>query len=293
MRSPFQGSLVALPTPFRGGKVDFVALRRLVERQIEARSDGLVVAGSTGEGVALDVPERLAVIEHTAGCARGRIPVIAGVGASETRAACALSRASERAGADALLVTTPAYNKPQQRGLAAHFTAVARATALPMGLYNIPSRTGVDLLPATVREIADACRNVVAIKEAGTSLARVRELVADGAVDVLLGEDSWIVDGLQLGARGVIGVVANVVPETVRELVHDLLAGDVARAPARIERLAPLITALFLEPNPAPLKAALAHLGLCAGELRLPLVPVEAGTRQALEAALRRAAAVA
>jgi 4-hydroxy-tetrahydrodipicolinate synthase len=160
-------------------------------------------------------------------------------------------------------------------------------------LYNIPSRSGVDLLPATVREIADACRNVVAIKEAGTSLARVRELVADGAVDVLLGEDSWIVDGLQLGARGVIGVVANVVPETVRELVHDLLAGDVARAPARIERLAPLITALFLEPNPAPLKAALAHLGLCAGELRLPLVPVEAGTRQALEAALRRAAAVA
>ncbi|MSR64095.1 MAG: 4-hydroxy-tetrahydrodipicolinate synthase [Planctomycetes bacterium] len=293
MRGAFKGSLVALPTPLRDGRVDFAALRRLIEFQLAGGTDGLVIAGSTGEAVTLTTRERSSVIEFSAGVVDGRVPVIAGVGSSDTRVTCELAQAAERAGADGVLVSTPAYNKPQQRGLVAHFSALARSTALPVVLYNIPGRTGVDLLPATVREIARGHRNVIAIKEAGTSLERVKELVADAAVDVLLGEDSWIVDGLQLGALGVVGVMANVVPRPVSELVHELLAGETGRAPARVERLAPLVSALFLETNPAPLKAALEMLGLCSGELRLPLVPIEPATRARLRQALVVAGALA
>jgi len=289
MRGAFRGSLVALPTPFRGGRVDYLALRRLIERQIAGGTEGLVAAGSTGEGVALASAERLSVIEFCAGTAAGRVPVLAGVGASDTRQAHGLAAAACAAGADGLLVSTPAYNRPPQRGLQAHFEAVAEVSERPVVLYNIPTRTGVDLLPDTVAALAARCPNVVAIKEAGTSLARVRELVALDAVDVLLGEDAWIVDGLHAGAVGVIGVVANVAPRHVAELVRAVLGGAGEGAPALVERLAPLTTALFLETNPAPLKAALESLGLCRDELRLPLVPVEEATRARLRAALTAA----
>jgi 4-hydroxy-tetrahydrodipicolinate synthase len=289
VRGTFRGSLVALPTPFRDGRVDFGGLRRLIEFQLEGGSDGLVVAGSTGEGATLTTRERLSVIEFCAGTNDGRVPVIAGVGASDTRVACELALGAERAGANGLLVSTPAYNKPQQRGLVAHFGAVACSSTLPLVLYNIPSRTGVDLLPATVQTIVSQHANVIAIKEAGTSLERVKEIVALETVDVLAGEDAWITDALHLGAIGVVGVVANVVPKLVAALVHGLLAGDEKRAPALSEALAPLVTALFAETNPAPLKAALEMMGLCGGELRLPLVPIEDGTRSKLRAALVRA----
>ncbi len=286
MRGAFRGSLVALPTPFRDGRVDFPALRRLIEFQIEGGSDGLVAAGSTGEAATLTTRERLSVIEFCAGNVDGRIPVLGGVGASDTRVACELALGAERAGADGLLVATPAYNKPQQRGLVAHFGAIAGVSKLPLVLYNIPSRTGVDLLPATVKAIARAHTNVIAIKEAGTSLERVKELVALDAIDVLAGEDTWIIDALHLGAVGVVGVAANVAPKLVAELIHGLQAGDETRTPALAEKLAPLITALFAETNPAPLKAALEMMGLCSGELRLPLVPVEDGTRHRIRSAL-------
>lgn len=289
MRGTFRGSLVALPTPFRDGRVDYPALRKLVEFQIESGSQGLVAAGSTGEAATLTPRERLGVIEFCAGTADGRVPLLAGVGASDTRVACELALAAERAGADGLLVSTPAYNKPQQRGLVAHFGAIAGTSTLPLVLYNIPSRTGVDLLPATVAEIARRNANVIAIKEAGTSLERVRELVALDAVDVLVGEDAWITDAIHLGAVGVVGVAANVVPKLVAELVGELLARKERRAPALAERLAPLVAALFAETNPAPLKAALAEMGLCSEELRLPLVPIEDGTRSRLLAALKAA----
>ncbi len=287
-RSPFRGSLVALPTPFRGGQVDFPALRRLIELQIEGRSDGLVAAGSTGEAATLSAHERLSVIEFCAGVAGGRTPVIAGVGSSDTRLCCELAEASEGAGADGLLASTPPYNRPTQRGLARHFGAVAGVSSLPLVLYNIPSRTGVDLLPETVGAIAAANPTVVAIKESSPSIERVSELVALDAVEVLLGEDAWIADGIQLGAVGVVGVVANLVPARVAELVNALLSGDTARAPALVESIAPLVKALFLETNPAPLKAALEMLGLCTGELRLPLVPIETETRVRLRVAMER-----
>jgi 4-hydroxy-tetrahydrodipicolinate synthase len=279
---------VALPTPFRGGRLDFQTLRRLVDYQVEGKSDGIVVAGSTGEAVTLTPDERRSVVEFCVGAARGRLPVIAGVGTSDTRASCQLAEAAERAGADGLLVSTPAYNRPQQRGLVEHFGAVAKASDLPVVLYNIPARTAVDLLPETVGTIAGRHANVIAIKEASPSIERVRELVALGAVDVLCGEDAWIVDGIQLGAVGVVGVVANLVPARVSELVHDLMAGRNAQAPGLVEALNPLVRALFLETNPAPLKAALELLGLCSGELRLPLVPIAEGTRAELRKALQR-----
>lgn len=289
MRGSFRGSLVALPTPFRDGRVDFAALRGLVEFQLANGTDGLVVAGTTGEAATLTQRERLSVIEFTVGTVDGRVPVIAGAGASDTRVACDLVLAAERAGADGLLVSTPPYNRPQQRGLAAHFGALAELTPLPIVLYNIPSRTGVDLEPATVAAIARAHTNVIAIKEAGTSLERVRELVTLGSIDVLLGEDGWIVDGLHGGAIGVVGVAANVAPKLVANLVHELCAKKSAAAPAHVERLTPLVNALFLETNPTPLKAALERMGLCSGELRLPLVAIEDGTRIRLHEAMRHA----
>jgi 4-hydroxy-tetrahydrodipicolinate synthase len=288
MRGAFRGSFVALPTPFRDGRVDFPAFRRLIEHQLEGGSDGLVSAGSTGEAATLTTRERLSVIEFCAGTTDGRAPVLAGVGASDTRVACELALGAERAGADGLLVSTPPYNRPQQRGLLEHFGAIAEVSRLPVVLYNIPGRTGVDLLPATAQALARAHPNVIAIKEAGTSLERVKELVALDALDVLAGEDSWITDALHFGAVGVVGVAANVAPKLVAELVHGILTHDEARAPALAEQLAPLVTALFAETNPAPLKAALEMMGLCSGELRLPLVPVEDGARRAIRAALAR-----
>lgn len=289
-RSIFRGSLVALPTPFHEEAIDHRAFRRLAERQIQGGSDGLVVAGTTGEASTLSPVERTALFEFAVGTVHGRLPVIAGVGSSDTRVACELARSAASVGADGLLVSTPSYNRPSQEGLRRHFGAIASATSLPLCLYNIPSRTGVDLLPATIAAIQAECPTIVAIKESATSLARLKELVALGTLDVLAGEDSWIADGMQLGARGVVGVVSNLVPREVSKLVHSFDgAAEPADAPRLVEFLAPLVQVLFLESNPAPLKAALARLGLCREDLRLPLVPVSDGTRVKLEAALTAA----
>jgi 4-hydroxy-tetrahydrodipicolinate synthase len=290
VRGTFRGSLVALPTPFRGGAIDYPALRVQVERLIRAGSDGLVPAGTTGEAAALDPEERSAVVAFTVGCARGRVPVLAGVGAGSTALTSALAREAEAAGADGVLVVTPPYSRPTQRGLAAHFGAVAAATRLPIVLYNVPARTAVDLLPETAGAIAAARPNVVAIKEASGSLERIDALVALGTLDVLCGEDAAIADCMQRGALGVIGVVANLAPRRVAELVRAAApGGDARRAAELVEALAPLVRALFCETNPAPLKAALELMGLSSGELRLPLVPIAPESRERVVAALAAA----
>ncbi len=290
MNHLFRGSLVALPTPFRDDSLDFEAFLRLIERQIRGKSDGLVIAGTTGEAPTLSQSERLALFEYAAGAARRRIRVIAGVGSSATRVACELARGAERAGVDGLLVSTPSYNRPSQEGLRRHFGEIASSSALPVCLYNIPSRTGVDLLPATVSSIVGEHPNVTAIKEAATSLERLRELVGLQKLAVLAGEDKWIADGMQMGAHGVVGVVANLMPAEVSRLVHAFDDGKNSKeAPSLVELISPLVTALFLETNPGPLKAALARMGLCQEELRLPLVPVSDATRAKLEKALAKA----
>ncbi len=277
----FRGSIVALPTPFRAddeaNAIDFGALNALIERQIEAGTDGLVLGGSTGESTALTDRERLALFEYAVGAARRRVPVIAGVGLPGTRAAAQLALDAERVGVDALLVTTPAYSRPTQEGLRRHFAAIARATTLPISLYNIPGRTCVDLEPESVALLAEAHANIVAIKEASDSLDRLRVLIELGCVEVLCGDDRWIPDALELGAAGAVSVVANVAPRRVAELVHAFDAGaNRAQAPELVESLAPLIRVLGIETNPGPLKAALALLGLGNGTLRLPLVTASA-----------------
>ncbi|MEW6073634.1 MAG: 4-hydroxy-tetrahydrodipicolinate synthase [Planctomycetota bacterium] len=290
MKRSFEGSYVALPTPFAGGRLDFPAFLRLIEHQIEGGTEGLVIAGTTGESATLTCDERVALIEYGVHVARGRVPVLAGVGTNDTATTCRYATAAQAAGADGLLAVTPYYNRPTPRGLVEHYEALARTTSLPVVLYNVPSRTGVDLRPETVAKIAERCPTVVAIKEASGSLERIAALIEQGAVDVLSGEDSLAADSILRGAKGVIGVVANVAPAMMAALVRACRpGGDRESAPTLVEKLRPLFPALFLETNPAPVKAALEHLGLCRGELRLPLVPVEPETREKIVRALAAA----
>lgn len=269
----FHGSIVALPTPFVGESLDLPTLLHLIQRQVEARSNALVIAGSTGEGIALSISERLALFEYCAGAAGHHIPIIAGIGCSATRDAVELASGAESAGVQALLVTTPAYNRPSALGLERHFEAVAKGTSLPIALYNIPARTGVDLVPESVARLAESHTNIVAIKEASDSIERLGELLALKTIAVLTGDDNLILDALGLGVAGVVGVVANLVPGLVSQIVRDHEIDPVG-ALAIAESIQPLIAALNCDSNPAPLKHALECLGLMQADMRLPLVPV-------------------
>ena len=286
--NPFHGSLVALPTFFQGGELDLDTLGRVIDWHAAEKSAGLVVLGTTGEAATQSDAERAEVLEFALERAAGRLPVIAGTGSNCTRRTLEHTRAAEAAGADGALVVTPYYNRPTQAGLIAHYRAVAEATSLPLALYNVPARTGCDLLPATVAAIAAACPNVVAIKEASSSPERAIELLEDGALALLIGEDALLGELARRGAAGAISVLANVVPSSVAELLREAApGGNAARAHELDERLAPLTRALFVETNPAPVKAALEMLGYGTGEVRLPLVPLSEAGRRHLAAALR------
>ncbi|HTR55755.1 MAG TPA: 4-hydroxy-tetrahydrodipicolinate synthase [Kofleriaceae bacterium] len=269
-----EGCLTALVTPLSGGKVDFAALGKLVDWQIEQGVDGIVSVGTTGESATLDVDEHVAVIAATVAAARGRVPVIAGAGGNATAEALALTKASEQAGAHALLHVTPYYNRPSQEGLYRHFEAIARATKLPIILYNVPTRTACDLLTDTVVRLA-AFDNIIAIKDATGSLPRASELVAKvgDRIAVLSGDDSTTFPLYAVGARGVISVVSNVAPREMSEMWDAAKAGDWERAKKLHFKLRVLSQMLFHEPSPAPTKAALALMGRCTPEVRLPLVP--------------------
>ena len=268
-----EGCYTALVTPFRDGQVDFDTLARLVDWQIDEGVDGLVSVGTTGESATLDVDEHVAVIAATVKAARGRVPVIAGAGANSTAEALALTRASEGAGADALLHVTPYYNRPSQEGLYQHFAAVARASHLPIVLYNVPTRTGCDLLTETVVRLAEL-ENIIAIKDATGNLVRGSELVAavGHTMAVLSGDDGTTFPLYACGGRGVISVVSNVAPRAMSDMWDAVREGDWARARARHFELRVLNQMLFAEPSPAPTKAALALLGRASAEVRLPLV---------------------
>lgn len=283
-----EGCLTALVTPFRDGKVDFDGLAKLVDWQIEQGVDGIVSVGTTGESATLDVEEHVAVIAATVKAARGRVPVIAGAGGNSTSEALELTRASESAGADALLHVTPYYNRPNQEGLFRHFEAVARATKLPIILYNVPSRTACDLLTETVVRLA-AIDNVVGIKDATGSLPRASELIAKlpERVVVLSGDDSTTFPLYAVGARGVISVVSNVAPRAMSDMWDAVKAGDWARGRQRHYELRVLNHLLFAEPSPAPTKAALALLGRCSVDVRLPLVPATQGLVDQLRTEMR------
>lgn len=285
--APIEGCLTALVTPLAGDRVDFDALARLVDWQIEQGVDGIVSVGTTGESATLDVDEHVAVIAATVKAARGRVPVIAGAGGNATAEALALTKASEDAGADALLHVTPYYNRPSQEGLYRHFEAIAKATKLPIVLYNVPTRTACDLLTDTVVRLADF-PNIVAIKDATGNLVRGTELVArvGDRMAILSGDDGTAFPLYAVGGRGVISVVSNVAPRAMSDMWDAARDGDWARARKRHHELRVLSQMLFAEPSPAPTKAALALLGRCAPEVRLPLVAATPGLTAQLRAEL-------
>lgn len=288
-RPTLEGAMTALVTPFKHGAVDHDALTRLVEAQIAAGIDGLVAVGTTGESATLDVEEHIAVVARVVAVAAGRVPVIAGTGGNATAEAIDLSKRAADVGADALLQVTPYYNRPTQEGLYRHFAAVAAATELPVLLYNVPTRTGCDLLPDTVVRLA-AIDNIVGIKEATGSLPRATELIArcGGRFVVISGDDATTMPLYAVGARGVISVVSNVAPAMMAQMWDAAVAGQWRTARDLHHALRVLNTLLFVEASPGPCKAALHLQGRIEQELRLPMVPVTPGLYEQLRAELTR-----
>jgi 4-hydroxy-tetrahydrodipicolinate synthase len=275
--SRFEGAMTALVTPFRDGKIDRAALEALVEEQIVQGIDGLVPCGTTGENTTLSPAETAEVIEIVIRATKKRVPVIAGTGANSTAKAIELSRRAKELGADALLQITPYYNKPTQEGLYQHFKSVAQLIGLPIVLYNVPGRTGVDLLPDTVARLC-ALPEIVALKEATGQVTRTQQIISKvgDRLTVLSGEDAVNFPLYAVGARGCISVVANVAPKLVADCWDAANAGDLPKARRLHYQALPLSEALFWESNPIPAKTALAFMGKMSAEMRLPMVPMSA-----------------
>jgi 4-hydroxy-tetrahydrodipicolinate synthase len=289
MRPPlFIGSGVALVTPFGDDGVDEVALRALMRFQLREGTEALVVNGSTGEAVTMTPAEQRRVAEIAVDECGADRPVIVGVGGSDTAAVVKLAIAAREAGAAGLLLAPPPYNKPTQRGIVAHFRAVLDAADLPMVVYNVPGRTACNILPATVEEIASDTR-VVGVKEASGDIAQIGELCRRlaGELAIYSGNDDHIVPVLSLGGQGVISVLANVAPADTSRMVRLFLDGDVRAAADLQLRYLPLIAALFREPNPVPVKAAVSELGFSVGAVRLPLLPASPETVKELRSCMR------
>ena len=286
----FRGSIPALVTPFKNGELDLETLKKLVEWHIGEGSHGFVPVGTTGESPTLSHEEHDAVVETVVRAAAGRVPVIAGAGSNNTLESIRLAKAAEKAGADAILVVTPYYNKPTQRGLIAHFTAVHDACTLPIIIYNIPGRSVVDMTPETMGELAKLPR-IVGVKDATGDLARVpKQRITCGPDFIQIsGEDATALGYNAHGGVGCISVTANVAPKLCAEFQEATLAGDYGKALAYQDRLMPLHIAIFVEPGLAGAKYAMSKLGLCNEEVRLPLTGVSEGTKIQIDAAMRHA----
>jgi len=285
----FKGSMPALVTPFTAdGKVDEKAFRDLVEWQIEEGSHGLVPVGTTGESPTLSHEEHKRVIEICIDQAKGRVPVVAGAGSNNTEEAIELAVHAEKAGADALLVVTPYYNKPNQRGMFAHFSAIAEAVSIPIFIYNIPGRSIVDMTPETMAALAQAHKNIVGVKDATAKMDRVTEQRAACGENFiqLSGEDITALGFMAHGGQGCISVTANVAPRLCSEFQEACMAGRFDDALKIQDKLAPLHKAMFIEPNPGGAKFALSLLGKMENHLRSPLVPIEEQTEKTVRAAM-------
>ena len=274
--SIFEGAATALITPTKEQGVDYPALERLINWQIDSGIDALVICGTTGESATLNDEEHKEVLRFSLEVAAGRVPMIAGTGSNDTAYAISMTRHACQLGYDAVLVVTPYYNKATQKGLIASFTAIAEASTKPVILYNVPSRTGVTIEPATAAKLAQV-ENIVAIKEASGNISKVVELAARAGdrLDIYSGNDDQIVPILACGGKGVISVLSNVLPGETSEMCRKFRDGDVAGAMEMQKKYLPLINALFSEVNPIPVKAAMAALGFCDNFLRLPLTPME------------------
>ena len=277
----FEGLTVAMVTPFRDGGIDLEATAQLIDFMIDGGVEGLVVSGSTGEAATCSVDERRTLWRFTRERVRSRVPVIAGTGTNNTAESITLTRMAEELGLDGAMVVTPYYNKPTPRGQIAHFGAVAKATKLPLVLYNVPGRTATNTLPETLEKVQDL-PNVVAVKEASGSLDQASAIRARTRLTLLCGDDSLTLPMIAVGASGVVSVAGNVAPAEMRALCDHARAGRIEQAREVHQRLLPLFKALFIESNPGPVKCLLAAMGLIENELRLPLVPVEPATAQAV-----------
>lgn len=285
-----QGSITALVTPFSNGTVDEHALRLMIRRQLRAGTSGLVPCGSTGEAATLRPEEYRRVIEIAVEESRGRIPVIPGVGTNSTAGTVAQCREVAAWGVDALLVIVPYYNKPTQEGLFRHFRAAARAVKIPIVVYNIPGRTGVNLQPGTLARLARACKNITTVKEASGSLDQVAEILSlcPKGFTVMSGDDSLTLPMMSIGAKGAISVISNVFPAENARLTAAALKGDFKTARKIHQRMFPAMKGLFLETNPIPVKAAVEMLGLCRGEPRAPLTKMTPVHRRTLRRILKK-----
>lgn len=275
-KTVFTGAATAIITPFKNGKIDYEAYEKLVEWQIGQGISAIVVAGTTGEGSTLTDKEHKDIIKFTVDKVNGRVPVIAGTGSNDTAYAIELTKFACEAGADAMLVVSPYYNKATQKGLIASFTAIADASTKPVILYNVPSRTGCNILPETAAALAEH-PNIVAIKEASGNISQIAQLarLTAGKLDIYSGNDDQIVPVMSLGGKGVISVLSNLMPKETNDICMDYLNGDHEKALNKQLELLPLVDALFCEVNPIPVKAAMAAMGFGENSLRLPLTPME------------------
>ena len=285
----FKGSIVAIVTPFRNGKVDEKNLRDLIEFHIKNGTSGIVPCGTTGESATLTFEEHDHVIEVTIDQVKKRVPVIAGTGSNSTEEAIMLTRHAEKAGADASLQVSPYYNRPTQKGLYEHFKAIAASVKIPIILYNIASRTGVNIEPETMAKITSDCKNIVGVKEASGSLdqmSRIRQLCGLD-FQLISGDDSLTLPVLSIGGIGIISVVANIVPRDVANLVSEFEKGNFKKAEELHYKLLPLIKVVFLETNPIPVKTAMGLMGLCEPDLRLPMCSMLPENLEKLKTALK------
>jgi len=284
----FQGSIVALVTPFRGGKVDEPTLRKLVDMHVARGTDGIVPCGTTGESPTLSHDEHKRVVEIVIEAAAGRLHVIAGTGSNATSEAIDLTAHAKKAGATGALVVNPYYNKPTQEGLYRHFRAVADAVDLPIIIYNIAGRTAVNIETDTLVRIVKDCPNIVGVKEASGSLDQMTQVILACGPDfsVLSGDDNLTLPLMSVGGRGVISVIANIVPRETAEMTHAALAGDWKLARELHLKLFPLSRAAFMETNPIPVKEAMGMMGMLEPEFRLPMCPMGAANRERLRAIL-------
>src|SRR5436190_6877267 len=285
----FTGTYTAIVTPFRNGVLDEPALERLVKAQIKGGVDGIVPVGTTGESPTLDYEEHVRVIELAVQFANRKIKVLAGTGANSTSEAIYLTKAAEEAGADGSLQVAPYYNKPTQEGLFQHFSAIASETKLPLMLYSIPGRCGIEIGVDTVKRLAAAHKTIVGIKEAGGSADRVSQLRAalGPKFEIMSGDDSLTLPFMAVGANGVVSVASNVIPSEVTRMVSAFAAGKVAEAQRLHAKFYPLFKDLFIETNPVPVKAALAMMGMMEEEYRLPLISMSARNTETLRATMK------
>ncbi|QCX32951.1 4-hydroxy-tetrahydrodipicolinate synthase [Caloramator sp. E03] len=271
--SLFKGSGVAIITPFNETGVDFKKLEELLEWHIKEKTDAIIVCGTTGEASTMSEQERKETIKFTVDVVKGRVPVIAGTGSNNTKAAVEMSKWADSIGVDGLLVITPYYNKTTQKGCIEHFKAIASQVTKPIIIYNVPSRTGLNILPETLYELSKI-DNIVAVKEASSNIVQIAEIaqLCGDNLDIYSGNDDQILPLLSLGAKGVISVVANILPRDTHDLCEKYFAGDIEGSRALQLKMLPLIKALFIETNPIPVKAAMNLMGMNVGSLRLPLV---------------------